>query len=95
LGSKDSAADGINAHGNIVGYAAAENHDPHAVFWRAAMSRAVDLNTVIGKSAAAEYTLSYAVGINDACEIAAVGYENASGAAQSYVLSLDEGQSCN
>jgi probable HAF family extracellular repeat protein len=95
FGRTPSAANGINSRGRMVGYAMTAKGNVHATFWRNATSEPVDLNTVIGKSEAAAVTLSGAVGINDHCEIAAYGNDNESGAAQSYVLTLIDGETCD
>jgi probable HAF family extracellular repeat protein len=92
LGGNTSSANAINAAGYIVGSAETVKGDQHAVLWTHAHSEPIDLNSEIDSSMAQQITLTDAVGINDKCQIVANGYDNKSGASESFVLSLKSEQ---
>jgi probable HAF family extracellular repeat protein len=94
LGGKSSYASGINLQGDVVGSAQTVWGVWHAVLWTNKHHKAVDLNTEIDGQKAREITLLDAVATNDRCMIVANGYNNKTGAAESFVLSLTDQSIC-
>jgi probable HAF family extracellular repeat protein len=95
LGGKSSYASGINVEGDVVGSAQTKSGVWHAVLWTHKHYKAVDLNDEIDQQKALEITLLDAVATNDRCMIVANGYNNKTGAAESFVLSLTDQSNCN
>jgi probable HAF family extracellular repeat protein len=95
LGGKSSYASGINVEGDVVGSAQTVWGVWHAVLWTNKHHKAVDLNYEIDGQIALEITLLDAVATNDRCMVVANGYNNKTGAAESFVLSLTDQSNCD
>ena len=95
LGGKSSYASGINVEGDVVGSAQTVWGVWHAVLWTNKHHLAVDLNNEIDGQKALEITLLDAVATNDRCMIVVNGYNNKTGAAESFVLSLTDQSDCD
>jgi probable HAF family extracellular repeat protein len=95
LGGNGSDASGINLEGDVVGSAQTVWGAWRAVLWTNKHHKAVDLNTEIDGQKALEITLLDAVATNDRCMIVANGYDNKTGAAESFVLSLTDQSNCD
>ena len=94
LGGQNSTALGINIEGDIAGAAQNVWGTWRAVLWTHKHFLAVDLNTEIGQKTN-DITLTSAVATNDRCQVAVNGYDNKTGAQQSYVLSLTDQSNCD
>jgi probable HAF family extracellular repeat protein len=78
LGGADSEAGGINASGVVVGFSTTSSSTDHVAFvYRD--GQMFDLNTLLTPGSASQYEIIGAVGINDAGQIAADGYDSATG----------------
>lgn len=54
----------------------------------------MDLNSLIDAAAAAKFTLTEAVGINDHCTIVANGYSKRTGTKEAFLLTLTNPSDC-
>jgi probable HAF family extracellular repeat protein len=95
LGGKQSSAGGINAEGDVAGSAQTASGAWHAVLWTHLDFKATDLNLEISGTLAKEFTLTSAVDTNDRCMVLANGFDNKTGAQESFVLSLTEQSHCD
>jgi probable HAF family extracellular repeat protein len=95
LGGKNSNASGINIEGDIAGSAQNKFGVWHAVLWTHKHFQIIDLNAEISPALAKTITLTGAAATNDRCMVLADGYDNASGLARTYVLTLADQSDCN
>jgi probable HAF family extracellular repeat protein len=90
-----SSAIAVNKQGIIVGKSTwVFDEITHAAIWSPIGAAPQDLNSLISKAAAAEFTLTEATGINNSCTIVANGYSNKTGALEAFLLKLIDPSSC-
>jgi hypothetical protein len=84
-----STGTAVNNRGIIVGQSATVDYTVfHAALWTRVGAAPQDLNSLIGATAAAEYVLTGAMGINDSCAIVANGYNKKTGVLEAFLLTL-------
>jgi len=89
-----STATAVNNRGIIVGKVPGNRLSYHAAFWSSVSAAPQDLNKLIG-TAAGEYVLTEATGINDSCTIVANGFViKNSGATVAFLLKPLDPSSC-
>jgi uncharacterized membrane protein len=92
--SNGSAAGAANDRGIIVGQSGTGYMQTHAVLWSRVGAAPQDLNSLIDATAAADFTLTEATGINNSCAIVANGYNNATHEYAGFLLTLNDPASC-
>jgi uncharacterized membrane protein len=92
--SNGSAAGAVNERGIIVGQAGTGYMQMHAVLWGRIGAAPQDLNSLIDATAAADFTLTEATGINNSCAIVANGYNNATHENAGFLLTLNDPSLC-
>jgi uncharacterized membrane protein len=93
--SNGSAAGAVNDRGIIVGQSGTTGYmQTHAILWGRIGAAPQDLNSLIDGTAAAEFTLTEATGINNSCAIVANGYNNATYEYAGFLLTLNDPSSC-